>query len=104
MLAGTLETKVQLGLTVLGYVYPDGIVIECVLVCIEALEGVLVPRVISVHGSIVLVAKDDARAGYAFSRSLCALSTDGLLLITLQLPLTASEAVTKKSQEATRGL
>ena len=82
-----------MGLTILGDVYPDGIVVKCVLVCIEALERVLVSRVIAIHGGIVLVTEDDARAGYAFPRSLCALSTHGLLLIALQLPLTASEAV-----------
>lgn len=74
----------------LGNVYPDGIVIKCVLVCIEALEGVFIARVVSIHGGIVLVAEDDARAWYAFSGSLCALPTDRLLLIALQLPLTAS--------------
>jgi hypothetical protein len=73
-----------------GNVYPDGVIVKCILVCIEALEGVLIARVISIHGGIVLVAEDDARAWYAFSGSLCALPTNRLLLIALQLPLTAS--------------
>lgn len=81
------------GLTILGDVYPDGVVVECVLVGIEALERVLVSRVVAVHGGIVLVAEDDAGAGYAFSRRLCALPAHGLLLVALELPLAAGEAV-----------
>lgn len=44
----------------LGNIYPDGIVVKCVLICIEALEGVLIARVIPIHGGIVLVAEDNA--------------------------------------------
>jgi hypothetical protein len=51
----------------LGNVEPDSVVVECVLVGIEALEGVLVTRVVAVHGGIVLVTKDYPRAGDAFS-------------------------------------
>jgi hypothetical protein len=76
----------------LGDVEPDCVVVECVFVGIEALERVLVARVVTVHGGVVLVAEDYPRAGDAFSGGFDALSTHGLLLITLQLALTTSEA------------
>lgn len=47
-------------LTIPGNVKPDGLVVEGVPVGVEALEGVLVARVVSVHGGIVLMTEDDA--------------------------------------------
>lgn len=79
-------------LTILGDVHPYGVVFKCVLVGIEALERVLVARVLAIHRGIVLVPKDDARAGDAFAGGLCALAAHGLLLVTLQLSLAAGEA------------
>lgn len=86
-------------LTIFGDIHPYGIIVKCILVGVEALERVLIPRVLPVHGGIVLMAKDNARARYAFSGGFCALSADRLLLIALQLSLAASETV-QQSQEA----
>lgn len=47
-------------LTIFGNVHPDGIVVKGVFVGVEALERVLVARVVAVHRGIVLVAEDDA--------------------------------------------
>jgi hypothetical protein len=54
------DTRSLESLTMLGNVHPDGILVEFVLVCVEAFEGILVPRDLAVHGGIVLVAEDDA--------------------------------------------
>lgn len=48
-------------------VHPDCVVIKSVLVCIEALECILVSRVISIHGCVVLMPEDYARARHTFS-------------------------------------
>ena len=44
--------------TMLGNVEPDCVIVECVLVGVEALERVLVARVVPVHGGVVLVTED----------------------------------------------
>jgi hypothetical protein len=67
-----------------GNVKPYGLVVECVLVGIETLQGVFVTRVVAVHRGVVLVTKDDSRAGHAFSRSLATLAANRLLLIALE--------------------
>ena len=93
-------------LTMAGNVHPDGIVVECVLVGVEALERVLIARVVAIHGGIVLMSEDKPRTGDAFSGGLGALPTQRLLLIALELPLTASEtvvAVSKGGLEGQRG-
>jgi hypothetical protein len=51
----------------------------------------------------MLMAEDDAGAGYAFSRGLGALATGGFLLVALQLPLTTSQAAGKHSQVLEKG-
>jgi hypothetical protein len=51
----------------LGDVEPDCVVVESVFVGIEAFQRVLVARVVTVHGGVVLVAEDYPRAGDAFS-------------------------------------
>jgi hypothetical protein len=44
----------------LGNVHPDGVLIKSILVCVETFQGVLVSRVLAVHGGIMLMAEDDA--------------------------------------------
>jgi hypothetical protein len=46
--------------TMLGNIQPCGLFVEGVLVGVEALQCILVTRVVAVHGSVVLVAEDDA--------------------------------------------
>jgi hypothetical protein len=41
-------------------IHPYRILIKSVLVCVEVFHGVFVSRVLSIHGSIVLMAEDDA--------------------------------------------
>jgi hypothetical protein len=53
----TVETKKEH--TISWDVHPDGIIVEGVLVRIEALQGMLIPRVIAIHRGIVLVAEDN---------------------------------------------
>lgn len=48
-------------------VHPYGRVVKSVFVRIEALQCVVVARVVPVHGGIVLVSEYYARARYAFS-------------------------------------
>lgn len=82
----------QKGLTLLRNFKPHGIVVKCVLVRVESFQVVIIRRAIAVHGSIVLVTEDDARAWRAFSRRLAALPADGLLLVTFELPLATRQA------------
>ena len=102
---GTMESGPR-ELTMAGNVHPDGIVVESVLVGVEALERVLIARVVAIHGGIVLMSEDKARTGDALSGGLGALPTQRLLLIALELPLTASEtvgAVSKGGLQRQRG-
>lgn len=73
-------------------VEPDGLVVEGVPVGVEALEGVVVARIIAVHGGIVLVAEDDAGAGHAVTVGFAALAADGFLLVALEFALSARQA------------
>jgi hypothetical protein len=50
--------KTRAKLTMPGDVEPDCIIIECVLVGVEALERVLIARVVTIHGGVVLVTED----------------------------------------------
>jgi hypothetical protein len=42
----------------LGDIYPDGITVEGGIVCVEAMEKVLVTRTVLIHGGTVLLAND----------------------------------------------
>ena len=77
----------------LGNIHPDGIFIKSVLVCVEALQGVIVSRFFPIHGGIMLMAEDDARAWNALSGSFRALSAHGFRLVAFQLPLTAGKTI-----------
>lgn len=48
-------------------VQPHGLVVEGIFVRVEALQWVLVARIVPVHGGIVLMSEDYARAGDALS-------------------------------------
>lgn len=80
-------------LTVSRDIHPDSVLVKCVLVRVETLQRVLISRVIAVHGSVVLVPEDYPRAGDTFSGGFGTLSAQGLLLVALQLALTASKTV-----------
>ena len=83
--------------TLLGNIHPYVFVIEGVFVGIESTEGrvALWPgaMVVCIHGSIVLVTKSETGTWLTLAICFGALTADGFLLITLELPLTASQAI-----------
>jgi hypothetical protein len=76
-------------------VHPDGVLIKRVLVRVEALQGVFVSRVFAIHGGIMLMTEDDARAWYALSGSFCALSAYRFRFIAFQLACSARKTEVK---------
>ena len=84
-------------LTMLWDIHPYSLVVEGVFVGIEATEGRIALRpgaaIICIHRSIVLVTKGETRTGLALTICFGTLTADGFLFITLELPLTASQAV-----------
>lgn len=82
-------------------IHPDGLVIKSVFVGIEPTEGRVAlrpgPVFVCIHGSIVLVPKSETGAWLTLAIGLNTLTADGFLLITLELPLTASQATSPRS-------
>ena len=85
-------------LTKLRDIHPYRILVEGVLICVEAFQGTLVSQVYSIHRDIVLMAEDDALARNAFSRGFGAPFADRFLLVTLQLLLAAGQTATMVSR------
>ena len=83
--------------TLLRNIDPYGFVIKGIFVGIETTEGRIAlcpgPVAVCIHGSIVLVTKSETGTWLALTICFGTLTTDGFLLITLELPLTASQAV-----------
>lgn len=84
-------------LTPLWNLTPDRVGIEGILIRVKAAKRRIAGggRVFltCVHGSIVLVSESKASTGLAFTAAFGTLSTNRLLLVTLEFPLTASQAV-----------
>lgn len=76
---------------------PNSIGIKGILVRIEAAERRIASgrRVfpICVHGSVMLVSEGEASTGLTITTAFGTLSTDRLLLVTFEFPLTASQAI-----------
>jgi hypothetical protein len=53
--------------TLLRNIHPDSVLVECVFIGVESFECVFVSRIFTVHGGIVLVTEDDARAGHTLA-------------------------------------
>ena len=87
-------------------IQPHGILVECILVRVETAEGGIAFRSravsIRIHGGIVLVTKRKAGTGLTMAICFGTLPANGFLLVTLELPLTASQAV--RNQFWSRGL
>lgn len=89
--------------TVLRNVKPDSLIVESILVSVEAFKGVVICCVVAIHGGIVLVAENQPRTWDAFAGCFAALAADGFLLIALELPLAARQAGTKRCQKMSNG-
>ena len=77
-------------------IHPYSFIIEGVLVGIKSAERRVAlrpgPILICIHRRIVLVTKSETGTWLALTIRFGTLSADGFLLITLELPLTASQA------------
>ena len=75
----SLEAK---SLTLPGYVNPNTVLVERLLVAIESLKATIIT---GIHRCILLVPEHDARTGCTLAVGLLALPADGLLFVAFQL-------------------
>jgi len=88
---------VIVALTLLWDIQPHSVLVECILIGVEAAEGRVAfrPRAVSIriHRGIVLMTKRKTSTRLALAVGFGTLRAYGFLLVTLELPLPASQAV-----------